>query len=236
MSSCSSTAQATASGIRQGISRLASVTGPDDTVIVFFSGHGGRVEEGLKADSYLLPFDCDPRRLRETSIGSLELTGLLSSVKAGRLVVLLDACHSAGAGEIKAMAPLDEIKAGLDEKFYKGRLATGVGRVIMASSRSTEASLILHGMENSLFTCYLLKALKGDSIDHIDDVVRVFDIFHYISDRVPDRAAASQMAQHPIFKASAVESNFPLALRLGGKSASRQPSSAAAASPGDRTS
>jgi hypothetical protein len=48
-----------------------------------------------------------------------------------------------------------------------------------------------------------------------DGVVRVFDVFHYVSDKVPTRAA-----QHPIFKAHEVETNFPLALYLGDKQTS----------------
>jgi len=208
--------QATADGIRQGLRRLAQATGPGDTAVIFFSGHGGRVEGGPDSGTYLIPFDCDPSRLRDTAIGGEELTGLISDIKAGKLVVLLDACHSAGAGELKALAPLDNIKAGLDEKTYDA-LAASAGRVIMASSRSSEVSLILDGMQNSLFTHYLLEALKGESISYGDGVVRVFDVFHYVSDRVPARAANSHAAQHPIFKARDVEGNFPLALRLGGK-------------------
>jgi hypothetical protein len=49
----------------------------------------------------------------------------------------------------------------------------------------------------------------------------VFDVFHYVSDKVP----AQKAEQHPIFKAREMENNFPLALLLGGKQA---------ASPADR--
>ena len=182
----------------------------EDTVVVFFSGHGGRVETGPDAGAYLIPCDCNPHDLRNTAIGSEELTTLLSAIKAQRLVVLLDACHSAGVGELKAVAPISDIKAGLDEKTYNA-LAEGVGRVIIASSRSNEVSLILSGMDNSLFTHYLLEALKGACSIHNDGLVRVFDVFHYISDKVPARAA-----QHPIFKANEVENNFPLALSSAG--------------------
>jgi hypothetical protein len=206
--------QATADGIRQGLRQLAASAGPDDTAVVFFSGHGGWVETGPDAGTYLIPFDCDLGRLRATAIGSAELTRLLADIKAKRLVVLLDACHSAGAGEVKAVAPLADMKAGLDEKTYDA-LAEGAGRVVMASSRSSEVSLILHGMSNSLFTHYLLDALRGAAARHGDNVVRVFDVFHYVSDKVP----ADAPSQHPIFKAHEVETNFPLALHRGGKQA-----------------
>lgn len=204
--------EATLEGIRLGLRRLAQSAGPESTAVVFFSGHGGRKEAGPDAGTYLLPVDCDPGRLRETALGADEFTTLLKEVRARRLVVLLDACHSGGAGEVKAVDPDLEIKAGLDEKVYDG-LARGAGRVIMASSRSTEVSLVLGGMPNSLFTHYLLEALGGSAGGTGDGLIRVFDVFHYVSDKVPGRAKD----QHPIFKAHEVENNFPLALNLGGK-------------------
>ena len=213
--------QATADGIRKGLRRLIQTTGPDDTAVFFFSGHGGMKEIGPDAGTFLIPFDCNPGRLRETAIESEELTTLLKEVRAQRLVVLLDACHSAGAGELKALDPLPDIKAGFDEKTFD-RLAQGVGRIIIASSRSSEVSLILPNMQNSLFTHFLLEALKGSAPTHGDGLVRVFDVFHYVSENVPARAAG----QHPIFKAHEMENNFPLALFLGGrKTASPNPGS-----------
>ena len=176
--------QATAHGIRHGLRQLAGATGPEDTAVIFFSGHGGRVRNSPDTGTYLIPFDCDPSRLEKTAIGNKELTGLISDIKAGKVVVLLDACHAAGAGELKALDPADQIKAGLDEKTYNA-LASGAGRVIMASSRSDEFSLILEDLPNSLFTYCLLEALKGETADRGEDVVRVFDVFQYISDNVP---------------------------------------------------
>lgn len=60
--------QATANGIRDGLRRLAQAAGADDTVVVYFSGHGGRIETGVGAGAYLIPFDCQPGRLRDTAI------------------------------------------------------------------------------------------------------------------------------------------------------------------------
>jgi metacaspase-1 len=187
--------KAIANGIRQGLTNLAKAAGAECTAVVFFSGHGGRVETGPEAGTYLIPYDCDPHQIQKTAIESEELTTLLSKIKAQRLVVLLDACHSAGMGELKTVAPLSNIKAGLDEKTYSA-LAEGTGRVIMASSRSTEVSLILEGMSNSLFTHYLLEALKGARVSDKDGLIRVFDIFQYISDTVPSKCPSQKYASH----------------------------------------
>src|SRR5919202_5129870 len=77
----------------------------------------------------------------------------------------------------------------------------------MASSRPDEVSWQLKGMRNGLFTHYLLEALRGEGKTLGDGYVRVFDVFRHVADHVPTKAN-----QHPIFKATALEADFPIAL------------------------
>lgn len=204
--------EATADGIREGLRWLAEETSEDDTAIIFFSGHGGRVEDALQTANYLIPFDADPKNVKDTAIESAELTSLLQNIPAGRLLVLFDCCHAGGIAEAKyALAPRPEFKAGMDEGFY-ARLAEGQGRVIIASSRSDEVSWVLPYMQNSLFTHYLLKALRGEGQTRGDGLIRIFDLFDFVSEKV----ARHDKWQNPVLKAE-LENNFPIALYLGGK-------------------
>lgn len=204
--------KATADDIREGLRWLASSADIDATVLIFFSGHGGRAEGDTGAGNYLIPFDCDPHNLDATALSGKELTELLHNIQARRLLVLFDCCYSGGAGEAKDLGPSRiNFKNGLGDEYYE-RLAQGKGRVIMASSRTDEISLVLGDMDNSLFTYYLLEGLKGKARTRSDGLIRVFDLFDYVSEQVPARAS-----QHPIFKASDLETNFPIALYTGGK-------------------
>ncbi|RYZ09240.1 MAG: caspase family protein [Myxococcales bacterium] len=198
--------EATAARFRLGLQRLAEKTRPDDTVVIFFSGHGLRRADGHGAEAYLLPIDYDPRNLERTALSATELTRLLAAIQAKRLVVLLDACHAAGAAQLKTGAATATFKSGLDDKTYEA-LGRGSGRVVIASSRADEPSCVLPGMKNSLFTAYLLEALSGAAASDDEDFVRVLDVFHHISENVPLRAT-----QHPVLKAQDVENNFPVAL------------------------
>ncbi len=63
-------------------------------------------------------------------------------------------------------------------------------------------------MLNGLFTHYLLEALQGAAAS-ADGTVRIFDLFDYISQRVPQHKP-----QHPLFKAE-TEQNFAIALTVG---------------------
>ena len=201
--------QATADGIRNALTNLATRTGQDDTVVIFFSGHGGHEDSGDETRQYLIPYDCDPDDLAGTAISGEEMTGLLRNINASRLLVLFDSCHSSGAGDPKSLLP--QLKTGLSESYYEG-LARGKGRVVIASSRPEEFSWALEGMDNSLFTHYLLEALRGQTKTLGDGYVRVFDIFRHVADHVPARAAEIRAMQHPIFKATAMEEDFPIAL------------------------
>lgn len=206
--------QATAMGIRDSLQWLASQAGEDTTCVVFFSGHGGRIESESQASNYLIPVDTDPVDLKNTAIESAELTHLLGNIKAKRLLVLFDCCHAGGIGEVKEALgqTIPGFKSGLDEQYYD-QLATGQGRVIIASSRSTEVSWILPGQPNSLFTHYFLEALRGKARTYDDGLIRVLDAFNFVAEAVPQ----DHPQQHPILKAQ-VENNFPIALNMGGKS------------------
>ena len=199
--------EATGDGIRAALRDLSARTGPDDTAVVFFSGHGAYDPQGGDTRQYILPYDCDPANLSDTAIAGDEMTTLLRDIRAGRLLVLFDSCHSGGAGDPKGQMP--QLKTGLGEDYYRG-LAQGKGRVVIASSRPDEVSWTLHGGKNSLFTHYLLEALRGKGKTLGDGYVRVFDVFRHVADRVP-----AQASQHPIFKATAMEEDFPIALTRG---------------------
>jgi hypothetical protein len=206
--------QATLSAIKGALADLAATALPDDTVVIFFSGHGARLRQGAAETSALVSFDSKLRDPQRTTFSEADFSAALAQIKAKRLLVLIDACHAGGAGVLKG--DLDgDIRFGFDEKSLQ-RLAEGTGRVIMASSRASETSLILPGARNSVFTDQLLEAFRGKARTAGDGLIRVFDVFNYVAEQV---ARSVPGRQHPIFKASDLESNFPIALERGGTKA-----------------
>ena len=215
---------ATLERIRAALASVAGASGPDDTVAIFFSGHGARLGDPADPESALLPVECDPRTLDTTSLSEPEFSAALQRFDAQRLLVLIDACHSAGAGSFKAAQAAEPPALGYSEKSL-GRLAQGTGRVLIASSRASEESLVFSNARNSVFTSHLLNALRGRARTTGDGVIRVFEIFNHISEMVKRQVAGQQ---HPVFKASDLEDNFPVALDRGGvKSTPPAPASVA---------
>ena len=206
--------QAAKSGILDGLRWLARRTSPEDTAVFFFSGHGGRLGDGPGAVNYLISHDTRVDALGPTAISGVELTDALRAVPAGRLVVLLDACHSGGTGDVKLLLAeqVPGVKGNPDDRLYDA-LAQGAGRVVLASSKSTEVSYVMPGAQNSVFTECLLEALSGRARHRGDGTLRMFDVVEYVWEEVPKRAGGRQ---HPIFKAQDMDANFPLALLMGG--------------------
>jgi hypothetical protein len=205
--------QATTAGFRAALQWLAAECQAEDTAVLYFSGHGGRPENGDLSDNYLILQDTNPANLAETAVSGTEFTHLLQQIRANRLLVLFDCCHAGGVGQVSKdrLAPKIALKSGLDESLYD-RLGQGRGRAIIASSRSDELSYVLPGMANSLFTHYLLDGLRGQAPTRGDGLLRLFDLFDYLSQNVNQ----CHPAQHPILKAE-LEDNFPIALYVGGK-------------------
>ncbi len=99
-------AEANGANVRSALTDLATRAGPDDTVVVFFSGHGAYDPGGGEGQQYILPYDCDLRvGLSSAIMPHDEMTSLLRSIKAGRLLVMFDSCHSGGAGDPKGILP-----------------------------------------------------------------------------------------------------------------------------------
>jgi len=197
--------QATKTEINNALNWLAKSTKLEDTVVIFFSGHGVQRLGGFNPGEYLCPVDTQISNLEDSCISSAEFTNALQSIKAGRLAVFLDACHSGGVGEPKNIGA--NIRAGLSEATYayfaKEDSIDKQGRVIIASCRADEVSWELPEMNNGLFTHYLLQGIRGEAA-RLDGKIPIMRLFEYVSDKVPQHCE-----QHPFMRAAS--ENFIIA-------------------------
>ena len=197
--------KATRPGIVDAVGRLAGRLNEKSTVLIYFSGHGGRINSGLLAGDYLLTYDS-----RIDSAESLQTTGLsgdwlsenIGRFPARKVLVVLDCCHAGGIGEAK-FAGSPSFSA-LSTRFYD-QLESGHGRVIIASSANNEVSYVNPRDYHSIFTKHFLAGLSGRAKSS-GRVIRVFDLFDYVHPRVTEE----EPRQHPLLKAT-VRDNFPVA-------------------------
>jgi hypothetical protein len=89
-------ADATRNAVLEGLSDLAARAAEDDTVCVYFSGHGTVFTSPGGDDSALLTVDSDLSDVAGTAISSGDLAAALGQIKAERVLVFIDSCHAGG--------------------------------------------------------------------------------------------------------------------------------------------
>ncbi|MEW6350868.1 MAG: caspase family protein [Thermodesulfobacteriota bacterium] len=174
--------------------------GKNDTVILFFSGHG-TIDPMRPGQFFFLSWDADPGYLEASAIN---MSGLkfLRELDCPRVVMIADACHAGGFSRWNPKMATVPVKS-----FMQDFLASS-GRVIITSSRPNEFSLETERLRNSVFTHYFIEGLKGAADFDGNGVVSVNEIYTYVYDRTKNETDG---AQHPQFEGT-VEGVFPLAL------------------------
>jgi hypothetical protein len=188
-----SDAAASREGVLAALDGLAARAGEDDTVFVFYAGHGAYGDDGY----YLTTHDT---RLagRKVAVGTgireAELIAKLRAIKAKRLLLVVNACHS---GEISpVLAPGEEPLTGtpLPPQVSAALLGTGAGRVIISACRENQYSFIGPG-PLTLFTQALVDGLQGKGVSSNRGYISVFDLYTHLyfalDEAVPRKVSAA---------------------------------------------
>lgn len=125
----------------------------DDTVMVFFSGHG--IESAGKG--VLATTDCRMNDLERTGLPTAELQEMLLACTAERKVLVLDCCH-AGAAADKGANDITTSSEELTTIFQGAK-----GLVTLASCGPAEKSHQYLEMGVSVYTYFLTKGLQGEA-------------------------------------------------------------------------
>ena len=186
-------ARPTRANILRFLSARLMQVGENDTVLVYFAGHGTTVKkEGSgkqKAEGrlYLLPCDAALSPLEETAVAYASVKGMLEASAARRKVLILDACHS-GAGRA-----LNRFSADIKKELE----SSGEGTFILASCGGEELSQERPELGHGAFTYFLLEGLQGGADADADGAIGVLELGEYTSRKTRDWAAFLGMVQTP---------------------------------------
>jgi uncharacterized caspase-like protein len=197
--------QATVTNIREALFEFLKHTVKEDLVVIFFSGHG-LPDPDKPSNLYLMAYDSDPGTIASTGVPMWDIQSALArTIAAEQVVVLADACHSAGITEgIKGI--------GVSRRFnsYFDELAkTRPGRVILTSCEGYEVSREGEkwGGGHGVFTWALLEGLKGKADEDKDGFVRLGEILDFV-DITVRRETANE--QHPTKSGAQFDRNLPM--------------------------
>lgn len=168
----------------------------EDTVVIFFAGHGTPQSPFVRENMYLLTHDSEIGNVPVTAFPMWDIrTAIQRHIRARRIVILADACHSGGIGNefLVAARSAESHPNPISEGFID--LATidpGIC-VITASAYNQESwEGPQWGGGHGVFTYTLVEALKGAADRNLDGVVTVAELGQYLSRKVRERTRGAQ--------------------------------------------
>ena len=189
---------ATTTGVRDALTRFLPKAGANDLIFIFVAGHGAP-DPYEPQNLYFLLHDSKVADMKKTALPMTELKNFLDNqTRAQRIVVFIDACHSAGLSGAKLVTG-----RGLEHtennvfNLYAAKLFTDTGRAVLTSSDVTEISQESQswGGGHGVFTWALLEGLGGEADDNGDHLITAGELFEFVYNRVRDQTNFTQNPQ-----------------------------------------
>jgi len=179
--------------IFDAINDLNEVLTENDNLLIFYAGHGTRIESQRFEEGYWLPIDADPPPTNTFWVDNERITRHLARLNARRILVVADSCYGgllsdepgfiAGDGQVE-----------LSEAFFNFKLPKRAR--LLLSSGGDRPVLDNAGGNNSVFARAFLEVLESNT-----GILRGPELFLKVRDIVSARARAVDYEQEPEFKA-----------------------------------
>ena len=169
------------------LSTWLSLTAAEDTVLIYFSGHGMEHD----GRGYVLPQDARRASPELTSINIGFIKDQMRLSKASKRVLILDACHSGTDKDTSVMG-----------KGFSQEFDDSGGIVLLASCDVSESSYEMAESQQGAFTHFLIEALGGKADRDGDGDLWASEVNYYVWEKTRRWAAAKGLAQNPRYIAA----------------------------------
>jgi hypothetical protein len=176
----------TKANILVSLKAIADATEPDDLLLFYYSGHGDEVEGA----SYLVARDGRRLVLGDTAVPVSRIKEIIEAAPARAKVILLDACHSGADVGGKGVRPMSA-------EFIRRVFEEAEGLAILASCKQGQLSYEWRENERSVFTHFLLEALRGKADQDEKGFVSVQDVSRHVTNGVKLWASQRKASQTP---------------------------------------
>lgn len=156
----------------------------NDIVLVYFSGHS--FIAGDEQIAYIGTYDVNIKNLLQNPNEGIRMDRIhqdcFNKSKAKHVIFILDCCHSgAFTPSNKKSYPGSNSKDLLNPIFF----STGMGRIAICSCPPDSDSRKSKYHQNSLFTHYLIKALRGEASEQDTGEVTLDSLISYLNNKLP---------------------------------------------------
>jgi hypothetical protein len=157
--------EASLSNIKRTMSDIFGQAGPNDLVLLYFSGHGLR--------GSFLPYDFDGYR---NKLLHEEINAIFKRSSAKYKLCIADACHSGSLLAMRGSAPQKVMT-----DYYRKLAQAKSGTALIMSSKSDETSLESSGLRQGVFSHFLIRGLKGEADTDNDKFVTVKELYDFVN-------------------------------------------------------
>lgn len=167
---------ASTTAISQAMGGLDEIA-PEDTVMIYFAGHGTSVADTWYFVPYELEEPYDEGALRSGGVSSDVIQKWVSQIRAQKVVLLIDACNSG--------AVVDAFSEFRDRRPIL-RLARSAGVHIAAAASRDQQAAEIEQLGHGLFTYTLMGALSGRAdVNPAEGLVSVAELLEYVRVHMP---------------------------------------------------
>ena len=200
--------QATTARVTKSLRGFLKKPAKQDLVLLYFACHGTPDPDGLD-EVYLVTHDTDPSDIASTAVPMREVRYALDhTLKAERVVILADTCHSAAFGNSGRRSATPN--AAVMNAYLKRVGESKPGRAWLLSAEANEKSREdeCWGGGHGLFTYHLMEGLKGGADRDRKGMVRV--VLYLITSSKRSRETATTSSILPrVWKPSTATWSWP---------------------------
>lgn len=179
--------------VMKAINELDAQVTEQDNVLIFYAGHGSRINAGELETGYWLPTNASAPPDDTFWVSNEFVTRHLARIKAKRIMVVADSCYAGLLSSAPGYLFMDE-KAQYTEDYIRYKLPKK-SRLLL-SSGGDQPVLDNQGQGHSVFARAFL-----DTLENAGAIISGPELFLKIKDSVASRAKTVNFDQTPEFKA-----------------------------------
>ncbi|MFL6550334.1 MAG: caspase family protein [Povalibacter sp.] len=176
----------------KALNDLNAVLKPDDNLLIYYAGHGERLNSGKSQSGYWLPVNADAPPKDTFWVPNEQITGHLSRLPAKRVLVVADSCYAGLLSTDPSYLFMnDKVSYSRDYVMYK---LPKRSRLLLTSGGDSPV-LDEGGGGNSVFARAFLDELENNT-----GILSSPELFSRVRKRVEVAAAHNKFVQTPEFK------------------------------------
>ena len=187
----------TRAAILSCLQKVTEAAEEDDLLLFYYSGHGELEQD----ESYLVTSDSTFGRLKDTALPVASIEEIMQASRAKAKVMILDVCCAGEKIPSKGSRKLHP-------KFIERVYMRAQGMVILTSCAKNQRSYLWEAKKHSVYTYFLLEALRGEADRDAKGFVSVTDIHDYVTNGTASWTERHKHIQNPTIYISEAYGNI----------------------------